>query len=136
MSPEFLNEIKPQLVDSLGLCKDQIKSARALQAESPNQLDIWASDRRDQIRNVIYLFSSGSNEVDRFDEVQNTFVPCPQLKIPHKEAGEARVAVRVEKHLFLVSSRSLLRWNQYTFEWEYIGEGKLCMSYCGFPLYL
>ena len=124
MPPKFLQDIKPQLVDGLGLCKDKIKSAQALQTESPEQLDIWANDRREHARDVIYLFSSGSNEVDRFDEVQNTFVPCPQLRIPRKERGQVRYAVRVDKYLFLVSSRSVLRWNQFTFDWEYFGEGE------------
>ena len=109
------------------MCKDKLTSAQNIHTVSPNHLDIWTSGRRSRVRDVIYLFSSNDIQVDRFDEVQNTCLPCPQMNIPSKEGsdnGDIRYALQVDKYLFLVSARKVWRLNWEHYRWDVVGEGK------------
>jgi len=124
MSPTFLSQIYPELVDDLGLCKDKIKSAQTLQAVSPDHHTIWVNGRRDHVREVICLFSSSTYKVKRFDDVQSTCVSYPELTVPpSKENGEIRCAVKVDKDLYLVSAERVLRLNRENCQWDELGEG-------------
>ena len=111
-----------ELVEGEGKCRADVEEALASRRLSQENKDHGTPRNAGKI---VYLFSMKTNKIDRFDEVQRTCVPCPELMSADGIKNDNyRCAIVVQDELYVVSKMAVSRFNSVTKKWTWVGEGK------------
>lgn len=125
-SKYLVKEITPNLCDKYNICVERVKEALVQQAASGEIARASKSDFARKPQDVIYVISSRTNLVERFDTVKCACVRCHEMSPtgPVESLSVNRCAVVVGQDLYCVSNDKVDKFSVLELCWTEVGEGE------------